>query len=154
MADSAYLCRTPVHGWVEIWRKGVYEAGFTLMRSQHNLITNVGKAEFANLQIAAGTAPSHASVGTGVVAAVVTDTILGLEIYRAAAVRSRVTITVANDTAYYDTTINCVASFDVTEAGLFNNATANLGTLFARQVFTAVPVAAGVVLKVIWKLQN
>ena len=152
MMDSALFCKTTPYGYVQIWRKDPDESLFRLVRSLPNLITNVGKAEFANIQIAAGTAPSHAAVGKGTTAALITDTIVETEVYRAAAVRTRATTAVANDTAYYDTTINVLGTYDITEAGLFNAASA--GTLFARQVFTAVPVSAGVVLKVVWKLVN
>jgi hypothetical protein len=152
MVDSVFLYKTSPLGMVEIWRKGLNDLYFHLIHDIKNLITNVGKAEFANIQIAAGTAPSHAAVGTGITAANILDTTLGTEKYRAAATRSRTTITVANDTAYYDTTINVDASWDITEAGLLN--AASNGILFARQVFTAVSVSNGVVLKVVWKLQN
>jgi len=150
--DSALFCKATPYGYVEIWRKDLNQSLFRLVHSIPNLLTNTGKAEFANLQIAAGTAPSHAAVGVGITAANILDTTLETERYRAAAVRSRTTITVNNDTAYYDTTINCTAADDITEAGLLNAASA--GTLFARQVFAAVTVANGVVLKVVWKLQN
>jgi len=150
--DSALFCKATPYGHVEIWRKDLNQSLFRLVHSIPNLLTNTGKAEFANIQIAAGTAPSHAAVGTGTTAALITDTILETEVYRASAVRTRTTVVVANDTAYYDTTINVLGTYDVTEAGLLNAASS--GILFARQVFTAVPVSAGVVLKVVWKLQN
>ena len=152
MQDSVFVCKTTPIGFVEIWRKDPGATLYTLVHSLKNLITDVGRAAFAGLQIATGTAPAYAAVGDGTTAAVVGDTTLESERYRAAAVRSLVTTTVANDTAYYDTTINVTATYDITEAGLLSLAT--LGVLYARQVFTAVPVSNGVVLKVVWKFQN
>lgn len=152
MTVSKFLCSVTPYGMVEIWKKGLHDQYFYKIHDIKNLITNAGKAEFANIQIAAGTPPSHAAVGTGTTAAAVTDTTLETEIYRASAIRSRITISVSNDTAYYDTTINCLASYDITEAGLLNSGSG--GTLFAHQIFTAVPVTNGVTLKVVWKFQN
>ena len=152
MLDSVFLCKTPVYGWLEIWKRDPNESQFILVRSLKNLITNAGRAAFANIQIGLGVAPAYAAVGTGTTAANVLDTALETEVYRAVAVRSRITTIVADDTAYYDATINCLGAFAITEAGLLDLVA--VGELFARQVFAAVNVVNGVVLKVVWKLRN
>ena len=92
MLDSVYLCKTPVYGWVEIWKRDPNEVLFSLIHSLKNLITNVGKAAFANLQIGLGVAPAYAAVGTGITVANIADTTLEIEQYRVAAVRTRISV--------------------------------------------------------------
>lgn len=70
---------------------------------------------------------------------------------RASATVSRVTTTVTNDTAQLDKTWSVTASFAVKEAGALNAASS--GTLLGRQTFSAVNVANGDTLQVIYKFQ-
>lgn len=117
-----------------------------------NLVTDAGKALFANLFIGSGTAPTHIALGTGTTAAAADDTALETEVYREAATRSRVTITVTNDGSQYTKTFTIDATHSLTEAGLLNAAAA--GTLACRQVYTALPVLDGDALKATWRLQH
>jgi len=121
-------------------------------RGAPNLVTNAGKALFANLFIGSGTAPTHIALGTGTTAAAAGDTALETEVYREAATRSRVTITVTNDGSQYTKTFTIDATHSLTEAGLMNAAAA--GTLACRQVYTALPVLSGDSLKATWRLQH
>ena len=122
------------------------------LKGSPNLVTNAGKAVFANLFIGSGTAPTHIALGTGTTAAAAGDTALETEIYRESATRSRVTITVTDDTSQYTYTFDIDATYSLTEAGLFNASSG--GTLFCHQVYTALPVIADDTLKATWRLQH
>jgi len=117
-----------------------------------NLVTNAGKALFANLFIGSGTAPTHIALGTGTTAAAVGDTALETEVYREAATRTRATITITNDSSQYTKTFSIDATHALTEAGLLNASSS--GTLCCRQVYTALPVLDGDSLKGTWRLQH
>ena len=124
-----------------------------------NLVTNAGFALNAGLLSGSGApaAVTYIALGTGTVAAAVTDTALGAEITtgglaRVAATVSLVTTTVANDTAQLLHTFSATAAFAVTESGILNAATA--GTLFAHQVFSVVNVNNGDNLQATWKVQE
>lgn len=103
---------------------------------QDNLITTAGFALLAQLRIASGTAPSHIAVGTGSVAAAITDTTLGTETARVAATRTQT----AAASKYVSTFNAGVATGTLREAGLLNAGAA--GTLSNRVVFTN-PVTKG-----------
>jgi len=116
-----------------------------------NLVVTVGKALQANLLIAAGTAPSHIAIGTGVAAADAANTALGAETHRGAATRSRVTTTVTNDTSQFVYTFTFAGGFAITEAGLLNGPAG--GDLLSRQVFAAINVVNLDSLLTTWKIQ-
>lgn len=124
----------------------------------HNLVVDAGKAGVASRINGAGgeAAFTYIAIGTGTVAPVAGDTALGAEITtgggaRASATASRVTTGVTNDTAQLQYTFNFTASFAVTESGALN--AASVGTLLARQTFSAINVANGDSLQVTWKFQ-
>jgi hypothetical protein len=140
------------YGLFEVWVKRRLQDFFTFERMTNNLITTAGKAALANIQIAAGTAPSHIAIGTGSTAAAAGDTALQTEVYRSAATRSRITTTTTNDTAQYSLDQSIGATYTISEAGLLNNSSG--GDLYARQVFTGVIVYSGDIFRVVWKFIN
>ena len=130
---------------------------FTKSLTISNLITNTGMAGVASRINGDGSEAlfNYIAIGTGVVAADVTDTTLGTEITtgggsRAVATLSRTTTDVTNDTATHVLTYNFTATFAVTESGLLNAAAA--GVLLCRQVFTAINVVNGDSLQVTWDI--
>ena len=127
-------------------------------RNIRNLVVNAGKAGMASRANGAGAEAvfTYIAMGTGVVAAAATDTALGTELAvsglgRANSTASRVTTTVTNDTAQLQNTFTVTGSVALTESGVLN--AASVGTLLARQVFTAINVVNGDNLQVTWKFQ-
>ena len=123
-----------------------------------NLVTNAGFAGVASRIGGAGAEAvfTYIALGTGVVAAAVTDTTLGTEITtgggaRSNATASRVTTTVTNDTAQLQYTFTFSAGFAITESGVLNAASA--GVLLCRQVFSAVNVVSTDQLQITWKIK-
>lgn len=121
-----------------------------------NLVTNAGLAGEASRNNGSGAeaAFTYIGIGIGTTAANVANTTLESEITtnggeRGAGTASRVTTDVANDTAQLVKTFNFTGSFAVTESGVLN--AASVGTLLARQVFTAINVVSGDSLQVTWK---
>jgi hypothetical protein len=134
-------------------------SGGKLVETRHvkNLVVSAGKAGVASRINGAGaeTAFTYIAIGTGTAAAAAGDTALGAEITtaggeRGAATCTRVTTTVANDTAQNVLLYNFTGSFAVTETGQLNDPSA--GTLLARQVFSAINVVSGDSLQVTWKV--
>lgn len=124
-----------------------------------NLVTNAGFAGAAGRLMGSGSpaAFTYIAVGTGVVAAAVTDTTLGTEtavsgLSRVAGTVSLVTTTVTNDTAQVTTTFSVSGTVAVTESGVLNAASA--GTLLCRQVFSAINVVSGDSLSLTWKVKQ
>lgn len=128
-----------------------------------NLVVNTAFPEVAGL-INGATAPASfefIGIGTGTTAAAATDTALETEINNdgnstfsnrgGAGTATRTTTTVTNDTAQVVKTFT-IGAFTpaVTESGLLNSNTA--GTLFARQVFSAVNLTNGDNLQVTWQI--
>lgn len=127
-------------------------------REVDNVITNAGKTEVAGLicadQAASYTAFDYIAIGTddGTTLPVdATNTALGAEVMRQAATGTLVTTSVTNDTMQLQATFNFTSSYAITEAGVFNDATA--GTMLARQTFAAINVASGDSLQVTYKVQ-
>lgn len=121
-----------------------------------NLVVSAGKAGIASRINGSGAeaAATYLAIGIGATAPAAGDTALQSEITtgggaRAAATVSRVTTTVANDTAQAQYTWTFSASFAITEVGLLNAASA--GTLFTRDTFSAVNVVSGDTLQVTHK---
>lgn len=113
-----------------------------------NLITSAGKAGLASRIAGSGSeaAFDYIAVGTGTTAAVVGDTTLGTEVTdsgmaRAAGTTSRVTTTVANDTARLTKSFSVTATKAITEMGILNASSG--GVLLCRVVFTAENVTNG-----------
>ena len=121
-----------------------------------NLVTNAGLAGEASRNNGAGAeaAFTYVGIGIGTTAANASDTTLESEITtnggeRGAGSASRVTTDVTNDTAQLVLTFNFTGGFAVTESGVLN--AASVGTLLARQVFSAINVISGDSLQVTWK---
>ena len=121
----------------------------------HNLVTNAGAAGVASRINGSGgeAAFTYIAVGTGATAANVADTTLQTEITgsgldRVSASVSRVTTDVTNDSARLTTIFTVTGSKAITESGVLN--ASSVGTLLARQVFSAVNVVNGDSLAVTW----
>lgn len=122
----------------------------------HNLVTNAGKAGVASRINGADAeaAFTYIAMGTGATAAAAGNTTLQTELAasglsRANATASRVTTTVTNDTAQLVYTFSVTGTAAVTESGVLN--AASVGTLLARQVFSAINVVNGDSLQITWK---
>ncbi len=97
-------------------------------------VTNSGKAEIAGLAGNTGscTAFTYLAYGTGTTAFAATQTALVTQSQRAAAVVTRTTTTVSNDTLQLSKTFTASTTETVTEVGIFNAAAA--GTMLCRTV--------------------
>jgi hypothetical protein len=92
---------------------------------------------------------SHLAVGTNTVAAANTDIILNAEISRVALTST----TVSSNTITYVTIFNPGSGTGaITEAGIFNSATANGGTMLCRTVFPVVNKESGDTLTITWNV--
>lgn len=123
-----------------------------------NLITYAGYAGMASRLNGSGSeaAFTYLAVGTGTNAAATGDTTLQTEITdsgleRAAATATRITTAQTNDTAKLDKTWSVTGSKAVTECGALNAGAA--GVLLGRQVFSAINVANGDSLQIIYTFQ-
>lgn len=115
--------------------------------SVHNLVTTAGKNGAADQILAAPTLnkPTHMAIGTGSPAA----TLLGAEIDRNALtskLRSGAVVTMIGDWAAGDGT------GAITEAGIFDIATANTVNMWMSASFAAVNKLAGDTLQITWTL--
>lgn len=111
-----------------------------------NLVVTVGKNFIASrMKDATATAMSHMAIGTGAVAAAAGDTALGAEAGRVALTSTTVT---TNNVAYVATFPAGTGTGAITEAGLFNAASA--GTLLCRTVFSVINKAAADSLGITW----
>lgn len=121
----------------------VYDAQGNLKNKveKRNLIVNTGYSFLLSAAFQDAGRPDHMgylALGTGAVAPDVTDTALGAEVTRQGA---------TYDPANYPTTnyATLTGSFTsltdtITEAGLFNIATADSGTMLNRVTFTGIPL--------------
>lgn len=111
------------------------------------VFTNAGAAIVTNRIIQAGTAPKNIGWGVGVTAASVGQTALVTESApttgggRTNGTESRTTVSVANDNYQVVGTVTASSSLAITEAGLFDAATA--GSMLIRSDFGAVNVVSG-----------
>ena len=117
-------------------------------REINNLVVTAGKNFIASRMTGAASAVmSHMAVGTGTIAPAAANTTLGAEI-----AGSRVALTTATTAANvvsYATTFNPgVGTGAVTEAGIFNDASA--GTMLARTTFAVVNKGAADTLTINW----
>lgn len=127
-------------------------------REKSNLIVSAGKAGIASrLNGADGEAAfTYLALGIGTTAPAAGNTALESEIVnsgleRAAATCSRVTTTVANDTAQLVKQWSVTGTKALTEIGAFNAAVA--GVMLGRQTFAALNVAAGDSVQMTYKFQ-
>ncbi len=103
---------------------------------------NAGKAIATNRLKGAGTEPNFVAIGTGVGTAAVTDTTLFTEVEtRTAGTSTQQTTTVANDTYQSIGTITATAARAVSNAGLFDAASA--GNLFVKGDFAVINLGIG-----------
>lgn len=119
-------------------------------RELHNLICTTGKNEVLKATGATYVNQfAYCAIGTGSVAAAITDTALGTEVARSAV------ITPTNPTApvlQFSTTFAAgTGTGAITESGLFQTAVSG-GIILARQVFSAVNKAAGDAMTIVWQL--
>ena len=122
-----------------------------------NTITTVGKAMLAGLMLidVSGTAFDYIAIGTGSPSA----TALGAEASASGSARrggadvtgTRVTTTLANDTAQWVTTFTFTGSLGITEEGIFNASSG--GTMLASQSFDVLNVANGDTLAITHKIK-
>lgn len=111
-----------------------------------NLVVTVGKNFIASrMKDATATAMSHMAIGSGTTAAANGDTTLGTELGRVALTSTTVT---TNNVAYVATFPAGTGTGAVTEAGLFNAASA--GTLLCRTVFSVINKGAADTLGITW----
>lgn len=114
----------------------------------NNMVVTTGKNFIASR--CAGTTPavmSHMSIGSSTAAAVAADTKLGTELGRAALTST----TVSDNTVTYTATFNPgVGTGAVTEAGIFNAATA--GSMLCRTVFAVINKAAADTMTISWNV--
>lgn len=124
----------------------------------HNLITKVGLSVMASLLSAdnpagkTGVGYIALGVGSGQTA---DSTTLANEITTNGGARQTCSATitttnVANDTVQFSTTFNFTGSLAITEAGLFNAATA--GDMIAYQDFSVINVNSGDNLQIVWNV--
>lgn len=119
-------------------------------KSIPNLVVMTGKEYVAQRMLSNNAAfMSHISVGSGTSSPNLSDTSLANEIARSA-------MTSANSTS---NTVTYVAPFlpgvgvgPITEAGIFNSATANSGTMLCRTTFPVVNKEAGDTLTITWNV--
>lgn len=90
---------------------------------------------------------SHMAVGSGTAAATLADTVLGTEITRVAFDSDNI---VDNVITYVATYAPGVGTGAITEAGIFNDAGANLGDLLCRTTFAVVNKAVDDSMVITW----
>lgn len=135
------------HGWLEIRDPLTGK----LLQKVDNLIVNGGLAQAAYLLVQGSAEPlSLGCIGEGTEAADETDSALGDQVDSVSATASRVTTSVANDTAQFVSLHTAgVGGWAVTEYGI---KTAG-GVLFNRVVFSVITLAQGNQLEFTYKVQ-
>jgi len=154
--EKQFKGKAGIKGWFTL--KHIRAGNIIEERTIDNTVVNTGRAQVAGLLLTdvGGTAFDYIAIGTGTTAAAVTDTTLGTEITtgggeRTAGTGTRVTTSVANDTAQLVVTFTFTGSFAVTESGVLNAGVA--GVLLSRQTFGAINVVSGDSIEVTWKIQ-
>lgn len=113
-----------------------------------NTVVTAGKGFIASrMKDATATAMSHMELGTGTTSAAVGDTALETKIASSRTALTSTTVT-SNSVAYVVTFGAGVGTGAVTEAGIFNHATA--GTMLCRTTFSAINKAAADTLGITW----
>jgi hypothetical protein len=129
------------------------EHGNVKQHVDHNLVVNTGLAYIiSRMKDTSAAAASHMAMGTNATAAAAANTSLGAESARVALSSTTiVTTTVAGDSLQYVATFAPgVATAALTEAGLFNAASA--GTMIARTVFPVINKGALDTLAITWNI--
>lgn len=114
-----------------------------------NLVVQTGRNYIASRMndTAQTTVMSHMAVGSGSTAATLGDTVLGTELTRVALDSDN---TVDNVITYVATYAPGVGTGAITEAGIFNDATANTGDLLCRTTFLVVNKAIDDSMVITW----
>jgi hypothetical protein len=125
----------------------LYRADGTLKDSRDipNLVVTTGKQFIASRMAANTTTMSHLAVGSGTTAPTVGDTTLQSELGRGSIVSATTALAV---TTYVGTVPAGVGTGAVTEAGIFNAASA--GTMLCRTVFAVVNKDVSDTMSVTW----
>lgn len=117
-----------------------------IVREVDNTIHNVGLAMITNLigsfSTPTGSLYTHIALGTGSSTINSSDTTLGAETMRSGATLSQQTTSVTNDTLRFIGSFTGDTTETLNEAGIFNNPSANVGSMLSRVVFAGVPVVA------------
>ena len=123
------------------------------VRDINNLIVNTGKAQVASLlaQDIAGDAFRYTAIGTGSTAPTASDTALVSEYMRESSSQTRITTSVADDTARFETEFTVTSTVTLQESGIFN--TSSAGTMLNRATFSALEAVNNDVVKTDWKVQ-
>lgn len=118
-----------------------------------NTIMNVGKSvvsSFIGSDITPGVAFDFMSIGTSGLAAVATQTTLGSEQVKVSTTASQVTTTTTNDTAQFIGSFSISGTHSIVEAGIFNAAAADTGSMLARTTFSSISVVSGDSINASW----
>ncbi len=127
-----------------------HEDGRTETIGQSNVVTNVGRNQFASI-IAQDTStfPSHIGIGTGTTAAAVSDTALETEVDRNALVSDSATSGVITYRAFFGK--DEANGNTISEVGLFDAASS--GNLFCRSVLSStVAKTASISISLTWTI--
>jgi len=130
----------------------IYDAAGALKdtREIKNLVVTVGKNYIASrMKDATATAMTHMELGTGTTAAAVGDTTLQTAISGSRVTLTSTTVT-ANAVAYVASFPAGTGTGAVTEAGVFNAASA--GTMLCRAVFSVVNKGAADAMSITWTI--
>lgn len=121
-------------------------------RETHNIMTNLGKAARALILSSTGTVAQYIGTGTGTTTPAATDVALVTPVgTRVSGTKSRVTVTVTNDTYQVVATNSYSSAYAITEAGLFEDGTTG-STAWCRNVFAALNVDANTSIQTTWKI--
>lgn len=119
-------------------------------RKINNLVVATGKVYIASrMESNAAILMSHMALGVGNIAPTVSDTILAGEIDRIVLDSTNRT---ANAVTYVCTFPAGNATGTIAEAGIFDNATANTGTMLCRTNFNEVNKGAGDTIVITWNV--
>jgi hypothetical protein len=130
------------------------EQGNIKEQHEHNKVVDAGLAYIASrMRDASATVMSHMGIGSGTTAAAAGDTTLGSQLSTRVGLDSTtiVTTTATDDSVQYVATFGAGQSTGaVTEAGVFNDATA--GTMLCRTVFDVINKGELDTLVITWKV--
>lgn len=130
------------------------EGNLKAKRISPNTVTNAGKAEIAGLILTDVTGVNdfdYLALGTGTTTPSATDTALVAELYRTAGTGTRITTSVANDTAQLSGSFSMTTTANIAEVGIFNSSSG--GVLLARSTFSAIATQNGDIINAIYKTQ-
>ena len=121
-----------------------------------NTIVNTGKSVVAGLivnDVVVGSQYDYIAIGLGSSTIAATDVILGSEYNRVNTDGATVTTTTTNDTSQFIGSFSIDATKSINEAGIFNNATFNVGSMLSRTTFTPINAISGDSINATWKIQ-